>query len=49
MPRKGDIQVYGPTILPSNDDGDRNILVSTSDPTSNLGQDGDVWLKYSIA
>lgn len=47
MPRKGDIQVYGPTILTSNDDGDRNIYVSTSAPTSGQGQDGDVWIQYA--
>lgn len=46
MPRKGDVQVYGPTVLTNNDDGDRNIYASTADPTSAQGQDGDVWLKY---
>lgn len=49
MARKGDILVYGPTILPSNDDGDRNIFVSTADPVATTGQDGDVWLKYTLA
>ena len=47
MPRKGDIQVYGPTILPSNDDGQRNILVSTLAPSASDGQDGDIWIQYS--
>ena len=47
MARKGDIQVYGPTILPSNDDGQRNIFVSTSAPTSTDGQNGDVWIVYA--
>lgn len=47
MPRKGDITVHGPTILPSNDDGDRNILVSVNAPTSTDGQDGDIWIRYT--
>ena len=47
MPRKGDIQVYGPTVLPSNDDGDRNIFVSSSTPSSTDGQDGDIWIQYA--
>jgi len=47
MPRKSDITVYGPTILPNNDDGQRNILVGTSAPTSSQGQDGDIYIQYS--
>ncbi len=47
MPRKGDVQVYGPTILTTNDDGDRNIYVSTAAPTSADGQNGDVWIVYA--
>jgi hypothetical protein len=47
MPRKGDIQVYGPTILVSNDNGARNIFVSSSAPTSAQGQDGDIWIQYA--
>ena len=47
MPRKGDIQVYGPTILPSNDDGDRNIFVGTTTPDNALGQDGDIFIQYA--
>ncbi len=41
------IRVYGPTILANNSDGRRNILISTSNPSSNDGRDGDVWLKYT--
>ena len=48
MPRKGDITVHGPTVLTNNDDGDRNIFVSTSAPNNALGQDGDVWLQYVV-
>ena len=29
-------------------DGLPNIHVSTSDPTSSDGEDGDVWIKYSV-
>jgi len=47
MPRPGDIQVYGPTILTNNDDGLRNIYVSTVAPTSAVGQEGDIWIQYS--
>lgn len=47
MPRKSDITVYGPTVLPNNDDGDRNILTSTTDPVNTIGQEGDIWLKYT--
>lgn len=47
MPRPGDIQVYGPTILPNNDDGQRNIFVSASAPTSGDGQEGDIWIQYA--
>ena len=49
MPRKGDVQVYGPTVLTNNDDGDRNIFVGTTDPNATTGQDGDIWLKYSAS
>lgn len=49
MPRKSDITVHGPTILPSNDDGDRNILVSTGTPTAADGQNGDIWIRYSAS
>lgn len=48
MPRKGDVQVYGPTILTTNDDGDRNIFASTATPTSADGQNGDIWIRYSV-
>jgi hypothetical protein len=41
------IKVYGPTILTNNTSGQRNILISTSNPSSNDGRDGDVWLKYT--
>jgi hypothetical protein len=47
MPRKGDVQVYGPTILPNNDDGQRNIFVSVNAPTSTDGQEGDIWIQYA--
>lgn len=47
MPRAGDIHVYGPTILTTNDDGDRNIFVSTVAPQSTDGQNGDVWIVYA--
>lgn len=42
------IKVYGPTILVNNTSGQRNILVSTSLPLPTDGQDGDVWLKYTV-
>lgn len=48
MPRKNDLTVYGPTILPSNDDGDRNIFASTELPNVALGQNGDIWIRYSL-
>ena len=48
MPRKGDITVHGPTILPNNDDGDRNIYVSTAAPSATDGQNGDIWIRYSV-
>ena len=41
------IRVYGPTILANNATGARNILISTSTPSSTDGRDGDVWLKYT--
>ena len=47
MPRSGDIQVYGPTILTSNDDGDRNIYVSVATPNTGDGQPGDIWIQYT--
>ena len=46
MPRKGDVTVYGPTVFTTNDDGDRNIFVSTELPTTSQGQNGDIWLIY---
>lgn len=49
MARKGDVTVYGPTVLTNNDDGDRNIFASTGAPSSQLGQDGDIWLTYTSA
>jgi hypothetical protein len=49
MARKGDVTVYGPTVLQTNDDGDRNIFVSTGAPVSTVGQDGDIWLTYTSA
>jgi hypothetical protein len=48
MPRPGDFTVYGPTVITNNDDGDRNIFVSTGDPVSSAGQNGDIWLKYTV-
>ena len=47
MPRKSDITVHGPTILTSNDDGDRNIFASTSLPDNAIGQNGDIWIRYT--
>lgn len=47
MPRPGDLTIYGATILTNNDDGDRNIFVSTGEPTAAIGQNGDIWLKYT--
>lgn len=41
------IKVYGPTILVTNTTGQRNILISTSNPTVLDGVNGDVWLKYT--
>lgn len=41
------IKVYGPTILATNTTGQRNILISTSNPTVLDGVNGDVWLKYT--
>ena len=49
MPRPGDISVNGATVLSSNDDGDRNIFVSTGAPVNTVGQDGDIWLTYTSA
>jgi hypothetical protein len=40
-------RVYGSTILVDNTSGQRNILTSTSAPTSLQGRDGDVWLQYT--
>jgi hypothetical protein len=47
MARPSDITAYGSTILTSNDDGQRNIFVSTSAPASTDGQNGDVWIVYA--
>ncbi|CAB4128632.1 hypothetical protein UFOVP225_49 [uncultured Caudovirales phage] len=47
MARPSDVTSYGTTILPSNDDGQRNIFVSTAAPTSTDGQNGDVWIVYA--
>ena len=41
------IKVYGPTILANNTSGQRNILISTSVPSSSDGRNGDVWLRYT--
>lgn len=41
------IRVFGPTILPDNTDGRRNIFTSTAEPTPNNGRDGDIWIKYT--
>ena len=49
MPRPGDVSVYGATVLSNNDDGDRNIFVSTGVPVNTVGQDGDIWLTYTSA
>ena len=40
-------RVYGATILVDNTSGQRNILISTSAPTTLQGRDGDVWLQYT--
>jgi hypothetical protein len=48
MPRKGDITVHGPTILTNNDDGDRNIFASTAVPNNAQGQNGDIWIRYTL-
>jgi len=40
-------KVYGATILSDNTLGQRNILISTSAPSSTDGRDGDVWLQYT--
>lgn len=42
------IKVYGPTILANSTTGQRNILISTATPLITDGQDGDVWLKYTV-
>ena len=47
MPRPGDLTIYGPTVIANNDDGDRNIFVSTGEPIAAAGQNGDIWLKYT--
>lgn len=48
MPRRSDLTVYGPTVLTTNDDGDRNIFASTEVPDNALGQNGDIWIRYTL-
>jgi hypothetical protein len=39
--------IYGPTINSANNSEWQDILVSTADPVSANGKDGDIWLKYT--
>lgn len=48
MSKKGDVKVYGPTVFTTNDDGDRNIFASPDAPTASQGQDGDIWIRYTL-
>jgi hypothetical protein len=39
--------VYGPLVTAANNAGSQRILVSTVDPVSGDGKDGDIWIKYT--
>ena len=41
------VVVYGPTINAVNNEGYQEILISTVDPVTANGKNGDVWLKYT--
>lgn len=43
----GGIIVHGPSILPNNPDGQRNIIIGTSVPDAGLGIEGDIYLQYT--
>ena len=41
------VVVYGPVVNAVNNEGHQEILVSTVDPISANGKNGDIWIKYT--
>jgi len=39
--------IYGSPVNSANNSDYQDILVSTADPLSTNGKDGDIWLKYT--
>jgi hypothetical protein len=41
------ITFYGPVVNGVNNKGAQDIFISTADPISANGKDGDIWIKYT--